>query len=176
MNTDFTAYIERLELMGFFAGYPLLYAIVQLIAGRSFGKNRVVPEKLKKLLPLSYAFSGTLYIGLILRNIFPDYSFNNIAGQFQSPYLKLWGIFSVLFWLPMFRKKQYFSLLHSLLFFFFLFRDLFTDIFSSGGYDATKNDMKLYTDSLILQITAFLLVVLIYFLNARARRRNQLLL
>jgi hypothetical protein len=173
MNNDLAAYIERLELIGFFAGYPLDYAITRFIAGRPLKKIGTIPGKLKKLLPLSYALTGTLYAGLILRNIFPDITFNNIAAQFPGPYLKLWGLLSVLFWFPVFRKKQYFSLLHSLLFFFLLFKDLFIDIYSYGGADAVKNDMKLYTDSLLLNTATLLFVTLISFLHGRLRTGNR---
>jgi hypothetical protein len=171
MDNDLVTYIERLELMGFFAGYPFIFALVHYIAGGQRKKTGALPERLKKLLPLAYALTGTLYFGLIMSNIFPDYSFKNIAAQFQNPF-QLWGLLSVLCWLPVFRKKAYFSVLHSLPVFLLLFKDLVTGIYYSGGGDMIKNDMKIYTDSLLVNTGTLVLVTIIFFLQNRARQRN----
>ena len=83
--------------MAFFAGYPLVYALLYFIAGDRPEKRSSFMKKMIVLLPFAYALSGTLYIGLVLKDMYPDYSIKNAAGQFQGHYLKIWGILAVLF-------------------------------------------------------------------------------
>jgi hypothetical protein len=169
MGNDLGAYIQRLELMAFFAGYPLIYSIIQLIAG----KQRAFLNRLARLLPFAYALTGTLFLGLVLGNIFQDYHLKNIGDQFQVPYLTIWGLLSVLFWIPAFSKKPVFSLLHSLVFFFLLLKDFFLYMTSSTGRDVIKNDMKIYTDSLLLNMCTLAVIVIIHFIFSRIRNNKR---
>ncbi|HWH62209.1 MAG TPA: hypothetical protein VNS50_03010, partial [Ginsengibacter sp.] len=68
MGNSFFIYIRHLELMAFFSGYPLLYAVILFFTGnkrtkRNF-KNRIV-----SVLPFAYAFNGILYLGLQLKKL-----------------------------------------------------------------------------------------------------------
>ena len=168
MDNSFFAYLQRLELMAFFSGFPLLYAVIIVIAGnkqsRTNFRNRLVP-----LLPYAYALVGTLFLGLQLRNLYPDYSFLNIKNSLQQPWLMTWGGLSILFWIPVFAKKPVFCLLHSLVFFFFLLKDLF-----EPDKNMIRNDMKIYTDSLLLNLGAFILLVLLSFLFTRYKYHRKL--
>ncbi|MGZ8557034.1 MAG: hypothetical protein ACXWWC_01805 [Chitinophagaceae bacterium] len=167
MSDTFFAYLHRLELMAFFSGYPLIYAIVFFIAG-----NRPLKNKLKGrlffLLPLSYALVGTLYLGLQLKNLYPDYSFRNIALTMEDPILIIWGLLSLLFWIPVFHRKPFLSLLHSLVFFFFLIKDLFQRTFYQVDKTIVRNDMNIYTNSLLINMAAFAFIVLLSLLFTRA--------
>jgi hypothetical protein len=79
-----------------------------------------------------------------------------------------WGLLSVLFWIPFFAKKTVFSLLHSLVFFFFLLKDLIKQFPAiTADRNVIRNDMKIYTDSLLLNLGAFALLVLVSFLFTR---------
>ncbi len=169
MGNELLAYFERLELMTFFTGYPLIYALVQVLAGNGAKKGNYFLNKLIALRPLAYALSGTLFLGLILKDLYPDYSFKNIADQFHLPFLKIWGVLSLLFWLPVFNKKPFYSLLHSLVFFFFLARDLYMHIVSSAGKEIIKNDMNIYTNSLLLNAGTLAFVVIVCLLLKRIR-------
>jgi len=160
MNSDLMAYIERLELMAFFSGYPLVYAGVLAFAGK--GENGSTSRWIR-LLPFAYALTGTLFFGLLLKDLFPDYSGKHIAGHFQSSYLGIWALLTILFWIPAFSKKPVFSLLHSLVFFSFLLYDLYVYVSSSTGLEFLKNDMKIYTDSLLLNVASLLVVFIIQF-------------
>jgi hypothetical protein len=162
MGTDLVAYIEQLELMAFFAGYPLIYTLVHVITSGKKANATASPE-LVKLLPFAYALSGTLFTGLLIRNIYPDYSLHNIAAQFQYPYLRIFGLLSLLCWLPHFSRKPIFSLLHSLVFFLFIVKDLFDQITAPAGKEMIKNDMKIYTDSLLLNTGTIIIVVLAFY-------------
>lgn len=172
MGNSFFVYLQQLELIAFFTGYPLLYAVVLSLAGkqpeRSNFKSRVV-----SLLPFTYALVGTLYLGLQLKNLYPDYSIENIKLAMTQPYLQIWGLLSLLFWIPALAKKPVFSLLHSLAFFFLLLKDLIVHFSSGGDPHMVRNAMKVYTDSLLLNLCTFIGVVLICFLYLRISKRNK---
>lgn len=171
MDNSFFAYLQQLELVAFFSGYPLLYALVLFISGnkrvKSSDKGRI-----PSVLPFAYALTGTLYLGLQLKNFYPDYSIDHLKQAIQLPWLMGWAILSMLFWVPFFGKKPFYSLIHSLVFFFFFIRDLFMSLTaSSGDKSIIRNDMKLYTVSLLLNLGAFILIWLLSFLISRYKRR-----
>ena len=97
MGDDFFSYLQQLELMAFFSAYPLFYAIVNVIFGNS---KKEIFVRLPSLLPYGYALVGVLYLGLQLKNIYPDYSFENISSSVQQPLLTIWALLSLLFWIP----------------------------------------------------------------------------
>ncbi|HET6766628.1 MAG TPA: hypothetical protein VFH08_04495 [Chitinophagaceae bacterium] len=170
MDTNFFKYLQQLELMAFFSGFPLLYAMVIVTVGY-LQKKPEVKKKLISLLPYTYAVVGTLYLGLQIRNLYPNYDFENIKNSILQPFLFLWACLSILFYLPVINKRIVLSLIHSLIFFFILIKDLFINISQTSGEDNSivRNDMKIYTDSLLLNagvyvlsiFTAFFLVPLI---------------
>ena len=171
MDDIFFAYLQRLELMAFFSGYPLLYAVTLFIAENQQLKNNF-KSRIVSLLPFAYALVGTLYLGLQLKNLYPDYSIENIKLTMQQPYLKIWGLLAILFWIPAIAKKPILSLLHSLVFFLLLVRDLFLQLSaSSADKNIVRNDMKIYTDSLLLNLGAFALIVLLSFLFTHYKKR-----
>jgi hypothetical protein len=161
MENDFWSYLERLEFLGFFSAYPLVFAFVYVIAG--YGKKGII-KKLPSLLPYAYALIGILYLGLQLKNLYPDYSFEHIKAGMEQPLLKIWALLSILFLIPALAKKPVFSLLHSFVFFFFLLKDMFSQIFSGGDKFILRNDMKVYTDSLLLNSGAMIVITIIYLL------------
>ena len=171
MGDDFLSYLERLEMMAFFSAYPLIYAIVYAVAGNS---KRQMLKKFPSFLPYAYALVGTLYLGLQLKNLYPDYSFENIRLSVQQPFLKIWAFLSLFFWIPAFGKKKVLSLFHSLVFFFFLVRDLFLQSSApSADKNIVRNDMKIYTDSLLLNLGALILVILISLLIGRLKKQKR---
>jgi len=170
MDSSFFAYIQRLEMMAFFSGYPLIYAMILVVASNQQSKNNY-RSRLISFLPFAYALLGTLYLGLQLRNLNAGHSDENIKLLAHQPYLKIWGLLSILFWIPAFRKKPFLSLLHSFVFFFFLVKDFFFQLSgTSADENIVRNDMKIYTDSLILNLIAFALIVFLFFLFARYKK------
>lgn len=170
MDTTFFNYLQQLELMAFFSGYPLIYFVILSLAGNKSARP-AFKTQLVSLLPLAYALTGTLYLGLQLRNLYPDYSMAHIKADFQYPFLKTWGLLSVFFWLPLLRKKPVISLLHSLVFFFLLIRDFYLQL-SSASADGLilKNEMKVYTDSILINFSTFAAISIVYFLISRFRK------
>lgn len=172
MDNSFFAYLERLEQMAFFSGYPLLYAVVLFIAGKNQLRDNF-KSRAVSLLPFAYALVGTLYLGLLLKNLYPDYTFGNIKRTMQQPWLIIWGLLSILFWIPALCKKRVLSILHSLVFFYFLVRDLFVHSFqTSGDNNVIRNDMKIYTDSLLLNLGAFVIIVFLSILLTHNKRHT----
>jgi hypothetical protein len=170
MDNSFFAYLQRLEVIAFFSGYPLLYAVATYFAGKQLIKKIPGPV-LISLLPLGYALIGTLYLGLQAKNLYPDYSMENIRQSVMyNPFLQVWALLAILFWIPALAKKTVLSLLHSLVFFFLLVYNIVTQfILPSSGNSMVRNDMKLYTMSLLLNLGALLFILLVYSLVHRYR-------
>lgn len=172
MDAGFFSYLQQLEAMAFFSGYPLLFALVVFIAG-----NKKLSEETEKYLignlPYTYAFVGVLFWGLQLKNLFPDYSIEHINQLIHRPFLVLWGMGSVLFGIPVFSKISILPLLHSSVFFFFLLKDVFLQSISfSVDKNIVRNDMKIYTDSLLLNLGVYVLVTLTIFLISSKKRKS----
>ncbi|MEO8173166.1 MAG: hypothetical protein ABI581_08790 [Sediminibacterium sp.] len=172
MNPDFFTYIEQLELVAFFAGYPLIFAIVRFLAVEPRMGSFELIRKLSILLPYAYALTATLYLGMVLNNMYPHYSLLAFREQFSTNYLKLWGVVAIFFWIPALGKKSFLSVLHSLVFFFLLLADMFRHI-NSIADGRISNDMKMYTNSLLLNTATLAITAAAYFiLNKMRKRRN----
>ena len=173
MDDNFFAYLQRLEVMAFFSCYPLFYAVILSVAGKKQARNNYM-SKAVSLLPYAYALVATLYLGLQVKNLYPDYSIENIKLAMGQPLLTTWALLALLFWIPALAKRPVFSLLHSLVFFLLLLKDLiFQSSFAGGGNDIIKNDMKVYTDSLFVNVVAFIAVAIICFLYLHVTRKNK---
>ena len=170
MDNSFFAYLQQLELMAFFSGYPLLYAIIVFIASQTMMKNSFA-KRLVAALPFAYALLGTLYLGYLLKSLYPDYSIKNIKALIQQPYLVTWGLLSILFWIPALAKKKVLSLIHSLVFFFILLKDILSRFPGSGENSIIKNDMNVYTTSLLLNIATLAFILLLSFLFSGYKKR-----
>ena len=167
MDNNLIVYLERLELLAFFGGYPFIYALV-LAFRPKHSRRGTFAESLFRQLPLAYALTGLLFLGYLLKNLYPDYSISNITLQLS--WLKIWGLLSLLFWLKPFNQKTIFSLLHSFVFFFFLLQDFFMYLFSRKSADVITNDMRVYFDSILLNSGTLLVISIIYFFLKKFRK------
>lgn len=172
MDSGFSAYLQQLELLAFFSGYPLIYLFARVVAGNAAaGKN--FTYRIFTLLPFAYALVGTLYLGYLIRNLYPDYSLSNILLSIPLPYWTAWSLLSILFWLPVLKKKPVLSLFHSLPFFLLLAYDLYQHATAPQPDNSiVRNDMKIYTDSLVLNVCALALVTIIFLLAALIKRKT----
>lgn len=174
MDNSFLVSLSKLELMAFFSGYPLVYAVARSFSGNLKEK---LANSIASLLPLAYALTGVLFMGYQLKKLFPDYSIENITHSIQQPYLVLWGLFATLFFIPFFNKKPVLSLIHSFVFFYFLISDLYLQLFqSSANNNIIVNDMKVYVSSLLLNMSTLIIVVLLSFLFTYYKKHKKLLL
>jgi hypothetical protein len=172
MLESFFSYTEWIELETFFSGYLLVYAIIHLVASKppltNFARARLLPK-----LPLAYALAGTLYLGLQLKNVYPDYTIGHITASVQLPFLKIWALLSLLCWIPVFHKKPAFSVLHSSVFFFLMLKSLYLHLFTSAvDNDMARNSMKIYSVSIILNLVTLILVALISLLPAFSKKTS----
>ncbi|MGN6195238.1 MAG: hypothetical protein ACTHOB_09885 [Ginsengibacter sp.] len=160
MGNGFFKYVQQLELFGFFSGYSLLFVLILFWAGDKHVESNF-KKRLLSVLPYSYALIGTLYIGQLTRNFFESDMAGHVLSNIYNPFLTAWALLSILFWMRAFSNKKYLSLLHNLVFFFLLVRDVIMQIFSSGYIDILKNDMKIYTMSLLLNAGSFTVLLLL---------------
>ncbi len=170
MGIDFFAYIERLELIAFFCGYPFIYLLVHIFSSTQFVK-RIFHNRIELLLPVSYALVGLLYLGLLLKNLYPHYSLHNIQLSVHQPFFKIWGLLSLLFFIPLFNRKTVFSLWHSLLFFFFFAATIIKETLLSNQNDAVKNGMHIYSISLLINLFAFIIICIFDFIRSKMKSK-----
>jgi hypothetical protein len=169
MGNSFFEYLQQLELLAFFSGYPLLYAVILFFAGNKQSKNNF-KHRMILALPFAYALTGTLYLGLQLKKLYFSYTVGNVKQLMLHPYLMVWGLLSILFWIPALRKKKELSLIHSLVFFFFLLKDIILQFGSSADENILRNDMRIYTISLLLNLGAFTLALMCLFISLNKRK------
>lgn len=174
MAESFFAYIQQLELLAFFSGYPLIFALMLSITAKYNKDKNIFKKRVIAALPFAYALAGTLYLGLQLKNLYPDYSITNIKNAFYHPWLTAWGIMSIFFWLPFLNKKIYFALIHSLVYFYLFAKDIFINMFSSmSEKDDLRNNMKIYSISLLLNLVLLGIVwLLLYSLSYLRKTRK----
>lgn len=170
-DDSFFSYLDQLQLLAFFSGYPLIYLFIRFIAYQ-WKNNRKIVIDLVSLLPLTYAFLGILYIGLFLKNSYPDYSWDKLVSSFHAPWLQAWGFLSVLFFFPALRKRPLLSFLHSLVFFYLIVRDLFLYISTTTNPDHLRNDMKIYSDSLLLGTSVYAILLIFALVYTRFRKNR----
>jgi hypothetical protein len=171
MGNIFFAYIRLMEVMAFFSGYTLLYAVTFLVFGNNKTKNNF-SRIIVSLLPFSYALIATLFFGLQLKYLFHDVAAGNLKSIMEQPFLAIWGIIAMLFWIPAIARKTSLSLIHSLVFFFFLVRDLYLQLFASADKDILRNDMRIFTLSLLLNLVTFGLILLIFYVITLTKKNK----
>jgi hypothetical protein len=167
MNETISSYLRELELITFFAGYPLFYVLISAISERPLIKN-LSKARIISLLPYSYALIATLYLGLQLNTYFAG----TTNEQLQIPIIVIWALLAILFWIPLLAKRPVLSLLHSLMFLVPIVRDIFLLVTRSTENDILRNDMKLYTISLVIHFAAFMAVSLFCFLYRSIRMKD----
>ncbi|MDP9078087.1 MAG: hypothetical protein M3O71_11720 [Bacteroidota bacterium] len=172
MDNSFLAYVQKLETMAFFSGYALVYTAVLFLSGNKLFKSKFV-DRLVLLLPFTYAFVGTLFLGFQIRKLYPDYSTEHIRLLIQQSYLVIWGLLPIAFWLPVFNKRPVLSLIHSLVFFCVLAGDLFIQFTTHTADDnIVKNDMKVYGASMILNLGVLGFLAILVTLYAYYRNKQ----
>jgi len=152
MDDSFLASLQKLEAMAFFSGYALVYTVAHFLFANHVLKRPFIGRAVS-FLPFSYALLGTLFLGFQLKKLYPDYSFEHIRLTIQQPYLLIWGLLSITFWIPAVSKRAVLSLIHNFIFFYFLASDLFIQLITpSADNNIIKNDMKVYAASIILNL------------------------
>jgi hypothetical protein len=163
MGAEMISYLQQLELLAFFSGFPLIYLVVLSLAGRKYGRT-AWKQRLVSSLPIGYGLTGLLYWGLLLKSLYPNFSFDYIKSEIQNPFLTFWGLGVVVFLLPLIARKPVLGFLHSLVFFALLVKDFYVQLTSaSPDKNILRNDMKVYSDSILLNAGTLIAVTLIYY-------------
>jgi hypothetical protein len=160
MVPELIAYMQRLELLAFFAGYPLLFTLV-FIGEKVFPHHRT--NSFRSLLPAAYALTATLFI---IRQVF--YASDPFTPTILA--LKIWAYLAILFWLPALRTRLFLSILHSLVFFGLIVFDIITGFLTPSGRDEIANDMKIITDSFLLNTASLATIAAAAFIKRCMRR------
>lgn len=170
MDENIFAYFELLEVMAFFAGYAIVYALWHVLA--DIGNNRfndwarwVLP-----LLPLSYVLTGLLFLAYLVKGVILVN--NQVDGplHINIPTLHYVGLLSLLFWIPFLRKRAWLSLLHSLYFFSYICIDLVKYMGNNVGVEILRNDMKVLLDSVLISFFSLVCLVLLSYARSRMRK------
>ena len=170
MDRSIFTYIGQLEMLAFFSGYPMVYYLIRFFIRRASLKN-VSAGVLVSILPFAYALTGTIYLGLQVINLYSVHNIENIRHRIQQPYLIFWALLSLLFWIPAISKRQILSVFHGLVFFFIIIKDIYFQLTElNPDRNILRNDMKLYTVSIFLNLAAFILLSLPYCLQRQRKK------
>ncbi len=173
MDNSFFAYLQLLEIMAFFSGYPLVYAFVQVSLGKKIMANNFVARVGPSALPYSYALVGMLFLGFQLKKIFAAFAIDHAAVSIQQPWLMLWALLAMLFWVPYVAKNTVLSLLHSLVFFLYLVWETFLKRNQPSDFgNMLQNDVHVYTSSLLLNFFSLCLILLAAFFYQKMGKRQ----
>ena len=146
----------------FFSGYPLIYGFLYF-TGKRKSMHGSIAEKISPILPLSYAFVATCFWILMICTGKMNFVFDKIASVAPAALAIIYSLTALLFWLPLFRKKKYLSLLHSLPLFLLpplnmLFKVLRHTVVV---YDYISTLFRIYIAAFILYIMAITFLLLI---------------
>ena len=146
----------------FFTGYPFVYLLLHLTA-RNKNFNQVLVEKICPLLPISYAFVASCFWILTLFTGRINFVLEKITPVVSSALVIVYSLSGLLFWLPVFRKKNILSLIHSLLLFLLPPLNMLSDKFMHRvvPHDYVITLLRVYTAGLLIYLIAigFLLLI-----------------
>lgn len=156
MGISLTAYIQQLEFIAFFAGYPLLFLLVWVGAEAVQNRTSFI-HQLKNLLPTGYALTGSLFTVHVIVNMVAEYRFSQQLHLPENIWLTVWALVSLVFWIPQMRTRPMLAPLHSLPFFFLFGREIVLYISGKSDPDTLATYMKLYSISMGINAGCLLL-------------------
>lgn len=154
MDNSFVAYLQLLEILAFFSGYPMIFLLVKYFD--QYPSLKSITKILIQSLPFSYGLIGILFLGFEIRNAYPGFD----PMHFQHPYMIFWGILSLLFLVPKLINQSNWSLYHSLVFLLIIIKTVFETYQQDTSHSQIKNYMNIYSISLGLNLSILLLVFL----------------
>jgi hypothetical protein len=144
---DFLNYAYRLEAMAFFSAYPLVFLLFKYLVDTPRIRSTKWPGVLHTAPGVAYALTGTLFLGLLIRD-----------SNLQMSFIRIWGLSSLLFWVPVLNKRPWLAFIHSFLFFFIILKDLIEQVTGNPSPELLQNDMRVFTDSLLLNSAVMVIV------------------
>lgn len=153
-----------MEILAFFSGYPLVYVIVKT-SFQSPVISASVKGRMQWALPFSYAIMGLLFVGLELKNNYADLHIQILWSHILNPLIYFWGLISLSFFHPYFRRAPQWSFYHSLFFLFLMLQNIFLEVNNQlVNGDNLHNSLKIYSISLLLNAALLGISFLLSFL------------
>lgn len=167
MDYDFLGNFEKFELMAFFSGYAIMYLLMNGVwrGDRLFGVSKA------RLLSYCYVLTATLFLGYTARKLFMG-SVTDIQPHFYHPYLYIFGLLAILFWIPALNRRSFLMLVHSLVFFAMIPLDIISYSRDLIKREQVRNDMNILTISVILNVSTTFIAFLFLWLAERLRKRS----
>lgn len=169
---DFFAYIEKLELIAFFAGFPLVYFLVMAYRNQLQSSKYAFFRKVPNQLSYGYAFTLLLYVGMKLYQQASSQDGFHLSNLFvgENKLYILWAYVGLLCWLPFIKSKPIIALLHSLVFFFLFLFFLYLYINGEAEKSVLTNVTQLYFYSILLNLFSVLLITSLSILLSRRKK------
>lgn len=166
MGEGFIAYIERIELIGFFSGYPVVLVLLNMLLKRRFSRQ-VLSMRIRSALPAVYPLLATLYTAMLIKSLYPSYTVQNLLNTFSITPLRIWAITALIFWLPYLKKRISILVVHSAVFLGLLGYDVWTNIRNHATLEMLQNDIRIFGISILLSTVMLLLVTVFIFILQR---------
>jgi len=166
MGEGFIAYIERIELIGFFSGYPVVWLLLNRMLKRRFSLH-ALSMRIRSALPAVYPVLATLYTAMLIKSLYPYYTVQNLLNIFSITPLRIWAITALIFWLPYLQKRISILLLHSAVFFGLLCYDVWANIRNHSNLEMLQNDIRIFGISILLSIVILSVVTAFIFILHR---------
>lgn len=171
MNQSFSIFFDRLTLVAFFSGYPIVYALAMYLIKDVNWKNPVIPQSIKSSLSLAYFVVVLLFWGMIIADMFPSITFSKIISFFKDAYSwhKISLIAALVLAFKYFKARPNYALLHSLFFLLLLLEDLLSMLTGHMDKLTMNSEFKLYFYSILLNSIVLLSVTSIRVVLQRKR-------
>ena len=143
----------------FFSNYVIVYVVSYLFA-KNKNWNSFIKLKIYPLLPLAYALVATCFWIISSYRYGFDYISKTIMAGIAAKLIITWSLSALVFWLPVFRKKIYFSLLHSIPFFILPFVGVAYNIFRLGILELSDvlNILRMCAAGLLIYAVAIIIL------------------
>jgi hypothetical protein len=157
----------------FFSGYPFIYILFYFI-GKRRSMHHAVEEKILPILPLAYALVAICFWLLVITTGRMNFVIQRISSAAPSALVILYSLTSLLFFLLAFRRKIWWSLLHSLPLFVLPFYYIF-----SRGTRSQITDREDILNLIRIYAAGFMIYIIVMVLMLAIRRllksRNKLI-
>lgn len=172
---DFFAYLEKLELIAFFTGFPLIYFLVMAYKKPLLSSKYAFLKQVPCHLSYGYALSVLLYVGMKVYQQVNNQEGFHVSNLFigDNKYYIIWAYAGLIFWLPFLKSKPILALLHSLVFFFLFLFFIYLYINGEAEKAVVTNSTQLYFYSILLHVFTLLFVTTLYFIFSRKKKSSE---
>ena len=169
---DFFAYLEKLELIAFFAGFPLIYFLVMAYKNQLQSSKYAFLKQIPNHLSFGYALAVLLYVGMKVYQQISNQDGFHFSNLFigDNRYYIIWAYAGLIFWLPFLKSKPILVLLHSLVFFFIFLFFIYLYINGEAEKAVVTNSTQLYFYSILLNCFTVLFATTLFLIFSRNKK------